>query len=867
MSVITATSQRAPVTFQNASDYDQKYSVAIQDVPPRRSSSASVSSYTSNYSSSTYSTTPPTVYSPTSPKQASYRGFRQHSVDSQQQPPPTPTIPPVFLSLPSSSRQPNEPAIKFLPPAVYDCILRQLQDLHEAPENYQYGCTTCFQRDLHALALTSRTWERNVRSKLYNYIHIHGSDSPAQLKKYRLKRGSRLKLLRRTLRERKLLANLVLELRIPEVDISPTAANGKMNPQWEDYRDLVASVVMVCPNLERLLGFNMSFHHEFDRLTYALSTRKRLKEHQWILGEPVDSTSSTANETPRNASPTKITRTPGKSLEPQQAFEFLHYHSCWSNLETLMLHSLNMGGVLEHGIFLRVFNRLPALRNLCISSFDADAFTDRTLQFLPPLESLRLENLRGVTDGGIAQYVSRPEARTIRSLTLIEQNIGSLLVISKIFASLRTLEKFNFVQSTRLPILPPEAMIFQPILASASLKQLHWDVTGPDSAAGLGKLLDSLPFVMPHRSHDSPNFHLAQSILYSGFPHLTELRAPSDIEPPGILQSVCRPVPHGQALIPSDRYSLPRSSHGSVSTRPLALPAGNNLTSARIRAQTFIDMAAKDSEAGMKVLVTDHSDSYVPDSALEGDESDDGSDDEDEASKDLFGGAYPGVQNPEFSTEPADNLDANGHKKVFEFRMPAIMGIVRAVMPHDKAGLGSIPRFNLQPDVRGIDSDGGLLGWKHLLGPVQMSSSNTAQHQQQQSFSTHNTSYSSSSSTTSPTDLKRSESDLSTTDSIVSPTTSTASRLASWSFGSRSNNNSNNNSTSSASAAMIPSPTTPAFPTTPITYSFTPATTNSPWGRDTCNGAWNSGHPKDWWMHFERERQHSMDVIDVKRFF
>jgi hypothetical protein len=699
----------------------------------------------------------------------------------------------------------------------------------------------------------------------YNHIHIHGTDSPAQLKKYRLKRGSRLKLLRRTLRERKLLANLVLELRIPEIDISPTVANGKMNPQWEDYRDLVASVVMVCPNLERLVGFNISFHHEFDRLTYALSTRKRLREHQWILGEPVDSTASIDDKNSRNtssSSPTKMSRTTGKTLEPQQAFEFLHYHSCWSNLETLMLHSLNMGGVLEHGVFLRVFNRLPALRHLCISSFDADAFTDRTLQFLPPLESLRLENLRGVTDGGIAQYVSRPEARTIRSLTLIEQNISSLLVISKAFASLRLLEKFNFVQSTRLPTLPSEAMVFQPILASASLKHLHWDVTGPDSAAGLGKLLNSLPFVTPHKPYDSPNFHLAQSILYSGFPHLTELRAPSDIEPPGILQSVCRPVPHGQALIPSDRYSLPRSSHGSVSTRPLALPAGNNLTSARIRAQTFIDMAAKDSEAGMKVLVTDHSDSYVPDSAMEA-ESDDGEDEEDD--KDLFGGSYPGVQNPAISSEQIDESNPDGSKTVFEFRMPAIMGIVRAITPHDKTGLGSIPRFNLQPDVRGIDFDGGLLGWKHLLGPVQMSSSNTAQ-QQQQSFSSisHTSSFSSSSTNTNPDHLKRSESDLSTTDSIVSPTTTSAtSRLASWSgFGSRSNNNS-----SSSTTSTITSPTTPAYPPTPISYSFTPSTNNSPWGKDTCNGAWNSGHPKDWWMHFERERQSNTEVIDVKRFF
>lgn len=169
MSVVTATSQRAPVAFRSVSEYEQKCSVIIQDVPARRSSSASVSSsYSSNYSYSNtaYSTSPPppAVFSPTSPKPAaSYRVFKTQT--TAQQPPPTPTIPPTFWSL--SSRPPNEPAIRCLPPAVFDCILNQLQDLHESPSNYQSGCTTCFQRDLHALALTSRTWERNVRSKLY----------------------------------------------------------------------------------------------------------------------------------------------------------------------------------------------------------------------------------------------------------------------------------------------------------------------------------------------------------------------------------------------------------------------------------------------------------------------------------------------------------------------------------------------------------------------------------------------------------------------------------------------------------------------------------------------------------------------------
>jgi hypothetical protein len=271
---------------------------------------------------------------------------------------------------PNSKPERSNSVFKRLPQVIFDCILNQLQSLHGSP--HQSGCLTCFQRDLYALAMSSRAWEKAVRSKLYNRIHILGNDSPAQLKRYRLKRGSRLKLLRRTLRERKLLANLVLELRVPEMDAAPIAT-GKHNAQWREYRDLVASLVMVCPNLERLVGFTVSYHHEFDRLTYALSTRKKLKEHAWIIGEFSD-----AAERPRSQS------SPGV-LEQQQAFEFLNYHVAWAILERLMLHSLNMSGVLEYGIFLRLFNRLPSLRHLCVSSFHKESFTDRTLLFLPPL--------------------------------------------------------------------------------------------------------------------------------------------------------------------------------------------------------------------------------------------------------------------------------------------------------------------------------------------------------------------------------------------------------------------------------------------------------------------------------------------------
>lgn len=608
-----------------------------------------------------------------------------------------------------------------------------------------------------------------------------------------------------------MLANLVLELRVPEMD--SFLMTGKQGAQWQEYRDLVASVVMVCPNLERLLGFTIPYHHEFDRLTYALSTRKKLKEHTWIFGEVAETAEGPRSQSPQSSQSPQPP--PRELLGQQQVFEFLNYHLSWSNLETLMLHSLSMNAVMQHGIFLRMFNLLPSLRHLCVSSFNAEAFTDRTLLFLPPLESLRLENLRGVTDRGLAQYASRAEANSLKSLALVEQNIESLLVISKILASLPNLERFTISQASTCPTLPSEDMVFQPLLASSSLKYLHWDVASPDPADALNKL-DSAPFIKPPKHTNTPNSHLAQSILCSGFPRLEALRAPSDINPPGVLQAVCQPIRHGRALIPSDRYSLPRSSHGSISARPLALPGGNNLTSARIRAQTFIDMATKDTETGMKVIVTDYSDSYVPDNALEDDADSD-------VDADEFGTRIPAGAGHKNDLPPEQR---DGPRTVHESRMPAYMGRVGAPNGRD----AYIPRFVLRPDLPGSDTDGGLVGWRHFLSANQT-----------QAYAAG----------VSPNSFGNRTGSTVGLDEPLSPASTTTSRFPGWGSLTRSN--------------TVTSPLTPTTPTTPMVL----ASGMPPWAKDVCTGSWNQGHKngKDWWFHIERDRPGNVETIGPKRFF
>ncbi|KAF7588300.1 hypothetical protein BBP40_005925 [Aspergillus hancockii] len=768
----SATMPYSPVPHQSHG-YKEPLTVTVQPVSSRTSS---VSSFKSNYSTSTA----PTVYSPISPS-SSY-----HLCDSA-----------------ASLDKILESKLKRLPQEVLDNVLTQLEGLHTGSN--QQGCLSCYQRDLHALSLTCRLWERAVRPKLYNCIHIVGNDSPSQLKKYRMKRGSRLKLLRRTLRERKLLANLVLELRVPQMDLLFTP--GKQSTQWEEYRDLVASVVMVCPNLERLLGLSIPYNHQFDRLTHALSTRRKLKEHTWLLGEAND----VSEGSPRSTS------CPG-SLGPSQMFEFLDYHVSWTNLETLMLYGISENNALEPSIFLRVLSLLPSLKNLCIANFDKEAFADSTLLCLPALESLRLENLPGVTDRGLSQYTSRAESHSLKSLALIEQNIESLLVISKILASLPQLERFKIVQNDKCPTLNTDGIVFQPLFASSSLKHLHWDVACPNPNTALTRL-DYAPFVKPPRHINTPNSHLAQSIISDGFPRLEALRAPSDIEPPGVLQGVCQPIPKGRALLQPDRYSLPRSSHGSVNTRPMALPAGNNLTSARIRAQTFIDMAAKDTETGMRVLVTDHSDDYVPDNALE-----DMSDDEMEIDMD----EYNDWDSNEWQKgdQPPENRE--GPFTVCDFRMPAYMGRIGS-RKKDRDVL--IPRFVLRPDIPGQEADGGLIGWKHILASNQ--SLTYAAGVGVHCFGNKNNG--------SPIP-----------EEPPSPASTTVSRFG---FGSI-----------TRSSTFGTSPNTPITPSTPMSLS---SPTALPWDKDTCTGSWNYSHKlgRDWWSHMERERPGNVKIIDAKQLF
>lgn len=112
----------------------KEWTVTVESVASRTSS---ISSYKTNYTTSTA----PTSHPPTSPTPSS----RQ------------------FDSVGSIPKQ-IEPVQRRIPQEVYAVIVDNLETLHKAPN--QTGCTSCFQRDLHALSLTCRPWERAVRARL-----------------------------------------------------------------------------------------------------------------------------------------------------------------------------------------------------------------------------------------------------------------------------------------------------------------------------------------------------------------------------------------------------------------------------------------------------------------------------------------------------------------------------------------------------------------------------------------------------------------------------------------------------------------------------------------------------------------------------
>ena len=572
---------------------------------------------------------------------------------------------------------------------------------------------------------------KRLTDNRYSNIAVLGNDSPWKLKKYQIKHGARLILLRRTLRKNASIASLVETLHVPDPIIPIYLADGNPNPEYDEYLCLLASMIMCCPNLEIFTGFQPFYNHTFDRLTHALSTRTKLKQHVWIISE---------NDEVSERSQKQLA--PGL-LDEHQVYQFQQYHRHWRNLETLMLCSPAALGVLEHDIFVGVLHSLPRLQHLCVSSFDADDFNDITLFELPRLTSLRLEECDGVSDVGLAKWAASPSSVLVERLSLIHQNINSLATISKLFTGLDTLKKFTIMQSDVSPSLPLDMVVFPPLFANRTVERIHWDI-GEEIFASTSQLnFDPNIRELDSFERATPNTQLALSILHYGFPALKTLRAPRDTCPPGVLQSVCRPARHANMLLPRDIYSTQKLYASKTS---------NSLQVARIRAQNLIDQSISANKEFVKVVVTDHtppqdsrpdcpraqtassksSTSSRSNTRTSTCTSVSESDPQLPPAKDLirlakehrdsmlYQIALPQHQEQQqSSSSPTPPVRPCTYilppaQKIHEFSLPTFVGRV-SIHISETGQVYQPPRFDLRPHLPGRDQNGGIATWGELL--------------------------------------------------------------------------------------------------------------------------------------------------------
>lgn len=277
----------------------------------------------------------------------------------------------------------------------------------------------------------------------------------------------------------------------------------------QDIINSLASLVMCAPNLEKFSGLYLTYDHVFDRLTHALSTRAQLKEKTWVLrrsdvGMDDDGVFWSNHD---------------EYGQADNHDAFLHTHDNWRNLEMLCLFGQTTGRM-DYRSFAATFRCLPSLKHLLISDFDASQFNDRTLFTIPPyLESLRLQDVPGITEKGLSRFFKGPISKGLKNLSLVKLEITSAQLIADILSRCTELKRFTFAQdfSPALPLgLAPQnedGIVY----ASDSLEYLHWDTIAYGPALS----------------------DLATSISFHAFPRLQTLRAPSDDG--GVLQKLCAP--------------------------------------------------------------------------------------------------------------------------------------------------------------------------------------------------------------------------------------------------------------------------------------------------------------------------------------
>ena len=299
----------------------------------------------------------------------------------------------------------------------------------------------------------------------------------------------------------------------------------------QEYTRLLADVVYRCPDLEELSGLANAPRVEYEPIHRALLTRHRLKTHVWQSDEHVR-LALCATDLPAG-------------------------HAPWQMLETLVLYQWptrsDWHG--DIGAISTTVCRLPQLKHLMISHYSKASFHNGTLLALPKLQSLRLENLEGLTDQGVEQYVQSAAAWNLLSLSLIDLELSSLHTIQSVFRRLDHLRRFRLVQHTSPEqFYGLDLIARRSLLVSASVEYLHWDTYIQGTSATI----------------------IANSIRGGCLPRLRTIKLLGDSD--GAVQALCRPVAY-QPLAADDMKQLKRAEYRQ---------SGSDLKAAQVLAQLRI---------------------------------------------------------------------------------------------------------------------------------------------------------------------------------------------------------------------------------------------------------------------------------------
>lgn len=396
-----------------------------------------------------------------------------------------------------------------LPVEILDCILGHLASSYfsSSPCNVQ-----AFRSDLTSLCLTNRQLHNVAQDHLYREVWLPSHAFPKR-KLLRFHRPtSRLEQLLRTLRENDHLADLVRCIRVgfSLANMLDTEITDPHHiPDHSSAMNTLCKIIQRCRKLEHFLGYAPNTVEHAAELYTSLDLCPNLKSHILRLSTDWQRSSSFNRPGP-----------------------FVSSFANWTQLHTLVVVEHGLHCSLPPGTITSLLQKLPALQHLSLSRLSSSDFHNGTLLMLPPLKSLRLDTLHGITDQGLRLLADSRTALSLQNLSLCRLELTSLRTIHALLSEISNLRRFTLHQNTSPELSQMETVATTNVtLSSASLEYLHWDILAP----GHGRTL------------------LANSIASGRFPNLRTVRVPCDFD--GAIQSLCRPIAY-QPLTAEDMQTL-----------------------------------------------------------------------------------------------------------------------------------------------------------------------------------------------------------------------------------------------------------------------------------------------------------------------